>query len=210
MSSNQMFENLGGDSAYINNSTDHAEDYISKEDGWVSGIQLHPDYSQYRDEQAGWNVAGKGWKANANNPSTSASTLKSIYPYNNGLRYANWEGSDRYHELFSKRSITFMQEMIMKGLKGVHPEGKNIIVKDDIIKSVADSIFNSSFSNAQQMQMMTINFIINHIRCEYQTIQQNNKLSIWVTNYGVESGMKKFNDIKLNDKSRSNSFYVRY
>lgn len=203
------YQSIGGDAAYVNNLSENA-DQIVKEDGWAAGIRLHPDYSQYSDEQAGWNVAGKGWKNNANNPTTSANTLRSIYPYNNGLRYANWQGNERYHALFSNRSIKFMQEMIMKGLKGVHPEGKNIVVKEDIIKSVADSIFNSSFSNAQQMQMMTINFIINHIKNEYQTIEQNNKLSIWVTKYGIESGMKQFNDVKLNDKSRSNYFYVRY
>ena len=63
---------------------------------------------------------------------------------------------------------------------------------------------------------MVVNYIINHIKNETQMIQQNNKLSIWVTNYTVDSGMQKLSkgDIKLNESSKASSqggsFYVRY
>ena len=189
-------------------------DKIIQDDGWLGGVRLHPDYAQYADEEAGWNAFGKGTKYNANNQTTSADSLKGLYPYQNGYRYFAWNGSDRYNALYSPRSIQFMSEMITKGLQGVHPEGKKIIVKDDIIKSVADSIFQSSFSDASAMQQMVVSYIINHIKNETQMIQQNNKLSIWITNYGVESGMKRFDGIKLNESSKASSqggsFYVRY
>ena len=189
-------------------------DKIIEQDGWLGGVRLHPDYAQYADEEAGWNAFGKGTQFNANNQTTSANSLKGLYPYQNGYRYFAWNGSDRYNALYSPRSIQFMSEMITKGLQGVHPEGKKIIVKDDIIKSVADSIFQSSFSNAEQMQAMVTSYIINHIKNETQMIQQNNKLSIWITNYNVDSGMKKFDGIKLNESSKASSqggsFYVRY
>lgn len=191
-------------------------DKIIEQDGWMGGVRLHPDYAQYSDEEAGWNAWGKGTQYNANNQTTSARALKGLGKVNNGYRYFAWNGSDRFNALFAPRSIQFMSEMITKGLQGVHPEGKNIIVKDDIIKSVADSIFQSSFSNAEQMQSMVVNYIINHIKNETQMIQQNNKLSIWVTNYTVDSGMQKLSkgDIKLNESSKASSqggsFYVRY
>jgi hypothetical protein len=53
------------------------------------------------------------------------------------------------------------------------------------------------------LQEMTVNFIVNTVKAEFETTQKNNKLSIWVTNYDVGSGMKKFNDIKLNRKMRT-------
>ncbi len=188
-------------------------DKIIEQDGWMGGIRLHPDYAQYSDEEAGWNAWGKGTRYNANNQTTSSQTLKGQYPYQNGYRYFAWNGSDRYNALYSPRSIQFMSEMITKGLQGVHPEGKKIIVKDDIIKSVADSIFQSSFSSAEQMQAMVVNYIINHIKNETQMIQQNNKLSIWVTKYDTNSNMQKLSqgDIKLNESGhKSKGFYVRY
>lgn len=191
-------------------------DKIIEQDGWLGGVRLHPDYAQYADEEAGWNAFGKGTQFNANNQTTSANSLKGLYPYQNGYRYFAWNGSDRYNALYAPRSIQFMSEMITKGLQGVHPEGKKIVVKDDIIKSVADSIFQSSFSNAEQMQQMVCSYIINHIKNETQMIQQNNKLSIWITNYTIDSGMQKISkgDIKLNESSKASSqggsFYVRY
>lgn len=179
-------------------------------DGWSTGIKLHPDYGQWADENDGWNVAGKGAKYNINNQTTSNQTLKKLYPYNSNYRYFGYQGNDRYNSLFSDRNIAFMSQMITKGLEGIHPENKNIIVPDITIRSVADSIFQSSFSNADIMTKMVINFIINHIKNEYQTIQQNNKLSIWVTKYDTNSGLQRFNGIKLNDTMRSHFSTVRY
>jgi hypothetical protein len=36
---------------------------------------------------------------------------------------------------------------------------------------------------------------------------KNNKLSIWVTNYTPDTGMKQFDGIKLNKKQRSHYEY---
>ena len=203
------FNYLNGTTKILNNVSPEADAIISA-DGWQSGIQLHPDYNDWKDENTAWSVTGKGWQANANNQTTSAQALKDLYPYNSNYRYWGYRGNDRYHSLFNERNIRFMSEMITKGLKGVHPEGKPIVVKNDIIKSVADSVFQSSFSNADQMTKMVINFIINFIKNEFETIQNNNKLSIWVTNYSVDSGMQKHSDIKLNESMRSHAGYVRY
>ena len=211
MNPNPGYNYIDGPVRSPNNISPEA-DTILEQDGWTNSVRLHPDYGQYADEEAGWNVAGKGAKYNANTQTTSSQTLKNLYPYNQNYRYFGYRGNDRYHALFADRSIQFMSEMITKGLQGVHPEGKPIIVPAQTIKSVADSVFNSSFSNANQMQQMTVNFIINHIKNEFETIEKNNKLSIWVTNYGIESGMSRLPNfqIKLNEKSRSHFSYLRY
>jgi len=102
----------------------------------------------------------------------------------------------------SDKSIAFMSRIITKQLDGVHPEGKNIIVPNDTIRSVADSIYQTSVQSADVMQKMTINYITNAIRDEYQQIENNNKLDIWVTKYDIDSGLQQFNGIKLNSKQR--------
>ena len=95
-----------------------------------------------------------------------------------------------------------MSKQITKGLAGVHPEGKNIIVPNDTIKSFADSVFLNTTQSVDVMQQMIINYIITTIKSEYEVIENNNKLDIWVTKYDLNSGMQKFNDIKLNNKQR--------
>ena len=103
-----------------------------------------------------------------------------------------------------------MQGMITKFLTGVHPEGKNIVVPKDTIRSVADSVFQTSFANADQMQKQIISFIVAQIKEEYITTQKNNNLNIWVTKYDIDSGMKQFDDVKLNNKQRSHYSYIKY
>ena len=46
---------------------------------------------------------------------------------------------------------------------------------------------------------MKLNIIKNNVGIVEDT---NNKLDIWVTKYDLNSGMQKFNDIKLNNKQR--------
>jgi hypothetical protein len=173
----------------------------------LMGVEQHPDYQQWESENRKWNAFEQN---TTNNQTNAAKTFDGLYPYNGQVRYFGYRGGDRYTSLFCDRSIKFMSEMITNGLKNVHPEGKNIIVPDETIKSVADSIFEGSFSDAKQMQMMVVNLIIKHIINEYDTIEKNNKLSIWITKYDTNSGMKKFDGIKLNDKQRSHSGYWKY
>ena len=110
----------------------------------------------------------------------------------------------------SQPSINYMSVEITKKLVGVHPDGKNIIVPDETIRSVAVSMFENNYMSVDVLQEMTVNYISNSIRAEFQTIQKNNELSIWITNYDVSSGMKKFSDIKLNNKSRRNNMQWHY
>ena len=103
-----------------------------------------------------------------------------------------------------------MSAMITHYLKGVHPEGKNITVPEATIKSVADSVFQSTHASVQVMQEMVVNYIVQYIKDEYETTNKNNQLSIWVTKYDQETGLKQFNDVKLNAKGRPSYFQWRY
>jgi hypothetical protein len=126
-----------------------------------------------------------------------------ITNYNKEYRYQIYSSeTEKQRLLFSPYSISLMSKQISYFLKGVHPEGKNIIVPNDMIVSVADSFYNNSVAHLDVLQMMTVKYIVNMIKEEYEQINLNNKLSIWVTKYDIESGLQQFNDIKLNNRRR--------
>ena len=187
-------------------------------------VNAHPYYYQTRaDDDIGQQKYYGDWYSfengrnsftpnnwNANNTSTDSRTYEGEYPQNANYRYFGYQGGDRYATLFSDKSIKWMQSMITKFLTGVHPEGKQIVVPEDTIRSVADSVFQTSFANADQMQKQVVSFIVAQIKEEYDTIQKNNNLNIWVTKYDIDSGMKQFDDVKLNNKQRSHYSYIKY
>lgn len=123
---------------------------------------------------------------------------------NNDYRYsAGFKGRKRYNDIYSKESVSKIGMEITKKLNGVHPEGKNIIIPVDTISSVIDAMYNKTpHVEFDVMVEMVINYITNQVKTEYQTIQQNNKLEIWVTNYDVTSGLQRFSAPKLNNKTR--------
>lgn len=190
------------------------------------GYRFHPDYYQWnaqrplpgqyttvsplvykRDPSA----VDVGEIINANNVDTDAVAMYGEqYPYMSNYRYYGWQGSDRYNTLFSDASVKFMSKMITNMLYGVYPNKKTVVVPDETIRSVADSVYNSSFANADQMQKMVVNYIVNWIQSEADTINKNNNLSIWVQKYDTDTGMKKFDGIKLNQKQRSHYTVWKY
>jgi hypothetical protein len=129
----------------------------------------------------------------------------------NNYRYHQYEGRDRYNALFSNQTLEYISKEITKRLKGVHPEGKNIILPNDTIISVIDSIHTkTSNASLDVMVEMSINYIVNQIKSEYETTEKNNKLSVWTSNYTLDTGMQRFSDVKLNRKSRVNYTAWRY
>jgi hypothetical protein len=141
--------------------------------------------------------------------SRQAKNFLNIGDVNNNYRYARYDGRDRYQSLFSRPTIDTISREITIRLKGVHPEGKNIIVPNETILSVMEAVHTKT-NNAELDVMieMVINYIVNQIRVEYETTQKNNKLSIWTTNYTLDTGMQRFDGIKLNNKTRLN--YTRW
>ena len=94
---------------------------------------------------------------------------------NNNYRYVLWSQSNtgqRYPILLSRDSLNYMSSQITKRLNGVHPDGKNIIVPDDTIKSVADSVFQNNSNSFDVLQEMIINYIVSQIKTEYETVEK--------------------------------------
>ena len=130
---------------------------------------------------------------------------------NNNYRYHKYDGRERYNTFFSTPSLNTISNEITKRLKGVHPEGKNIILPNETILSVMEAVHTkTSNASLDVMMEMVVNYIVNQVKTEYQTTEQNNKLSIWVTNLDVTTGMQRFSDVKLNRKTRVNYTAWRY
>lgn len=108
--------------------------------------------------------------------------------------------NDIYFDFFSKINISYMSGEITKRLKGIHPEGKNILIPDKTLISVMDSIYTNTPRDISVMTMMTISYIVDHITNEFVIEAQNKKLSIWTTNFGPETGLRQYSKIKLREK----------
>lgn len=129
--------------------------------------------------------------------------------YNSKLRYAQYSSvTNKELTLFSEPSIRKMSNQITFFLKGVSE--KDIIVPDEFIIKVSDSFYENTPATLEQLQMMIVKYIVDYVKQEVYTIDKNNKLSIWVTKYDVESGLKQTSDVKLNNKRRAYYSYFSY
>lgn len=108
--------------------------------------------------------------------------------------------SDVYYSFFGKANVNYISSQITSRLNGVHPEGKNIIVPNDKIISVMDSFYKNTYRDVDKLTMMTISYIVDYIKNEYEIEKQNNNLNIWVINHPPEYGMQRTPTIKLKEK----------
>lgn len=110
--------------------------------------------------------------------------------------------NDHYdYQYYSRKTVDYISEMCTKLLKGVHPDGKNIIVSNENIMSVMESIFeNNPRVSSDVRAKMVIAFIVDSIKTEFETIEKNNKLDIEVIKYTGEAGIRKTPLIKTRQK----------
>lgn len=132
--------------------------------------------------------------------------------YNRNFRYAVSQAShtQKENDLFSPESISLIQRIIAINTKGIDKEGRNIIVPEKTIRSVCDSFYENTVAQTDVLQMMIANFITNAIIEEHEQQEQNNKLSVWITKYDIDSGMRQVPAIKLNNKRRPYTSYFSY
>lgn len=137
--------------------------------------------------------------------------FKGLGDVNKNFRFAAFSTRQPYDDLFAEDTIRFISLSITQKLKGVHPDGKNIIIPNHTIQSVLESMYtNNNRMGNEVLVNMTINHIANSIRTEYETTEKNNKLSAWVTQYDVTTGLQRFSDVKLNNKKRTQYFMWKY
>lgn len=117
-------------------------------------------------------------------------------------RYVGWhEYYDSTKDYFSQKTINLISKKISELTKGVHPKNKIIIVPDEHIANIMDSIFRyyrpatgdiysryiiptDERNSVPYMIDQVIETIVNLIRTQYAMDECNSKLSAWVQVYG--------------------------
>lgn len=135
----------------------------------------------------------------------------SVNPWYRNVSYTAANDPD-YRSLFNKQSVQWMSDQITARLKGVHPEGKNILVPKETILSVADSFYQNTQLTVEMLQEMIILKIVEQIRQDFELTKQNNKLSAWVQLYSMDTGLKQWSDAEdwINQKRRTHFYHWNY
>lgn len=122
--------------------------------------------------------------------------------------------------VFNRPVFDLIKKKVTEMTRGVHPEGKAIVVTDEVIKNRLDQVvevyipetgdiytrfnFNGVGDANYPMQVIdiAINSMVNQIKTEFEANQCNNNLTIWTTVYGDfnEHGLRQHPPIKLNKR----------
>lgn len=128
------------------------------------------------------------------------------------------EGNEKVHFIFSEKNIRYLSQTITEALDGVDPEGRQIVIPDDKICNVLNSVFRSGTrpnigdihtrfiippvqtrNDIMDMNNQTIAIIVDYIKNEIEMTENNKKLTIWNTLYGDfnEAGLRAHPTIKI-------------
>jgi len=120
--------------------------------------------------------------------------------------------------LYSSSNIKSLSDAITNALQGVHPENKKIIVPDETIAQMLSNVYrngtrpnigdihtryiipqNEPRCDLRSINNQTINIIVRSIKDEFQTIEQNKRLSVWNSVYGDfnKEGLRAHAPIKI-------------
>jgi hypothetical protein len=141
--------------------------------------------------------------------------MDKVQSYN---QYRNVLGQGVLEYVFTKENISLIQRKTAELLRGVHPEGKPIVVTEKVIVAALDSVIQDYVPNigaihssryvvgdepiafySRDVIDRTINFIVQSVRDEYDMIKANFDLSIWDSIRGDfnRKGLMPHSTIKL-------------
>jgi hypothetical protein len=130
----------------------------------------------------------------------------------------NYQVSPIHQQVFSDENISKLSAVITESTKGLDPENRNIVVPPGRIAEVLSSIFRNGTrthigdiytrfiipqdrgrNDLENINMQALNTIIATIRDEYETIQNNKKLSVWTTVLGDfnSHGLRSYPVLKM-------------
>lgn len=123
--------------------------------------------------------------------------------------------SDIYDEkFFNMKVVKHISKECTRLLTGLYPDHKSVEVSVKNILSVMDSVYQQRpHVDINEMIKMVISFIVQHIKIEFETIENNNKLNIDVWLLDGSYGIVGHPEIKLNNKQHRRTygdFDVRY
>jgi hypothetical protein len=149
--------------------------------------------------------------------SDSASKFALDFPNNRNVnvsyRYSAFTAAKDplYTSLYCDSSISWMSNQITARLKGVHPEGKDIVVPAETILSVADSYaHNGKYTDLELIKQQVVMMIVEHVINDFESTKVNNNLSVWNSIFTDDKGLTRKNDIKLNNRRRTPFYSWNY
>jgi hypothetical protein len=152
--------------------------------------------------------------------------------YTGFLKYSAYSSSpnDLASKIFTEETIKYISEEVTKNLKGLMTNTR-IVVPDENITSVLSNVFenyrpntqdiytkyniiqNKTIDDANYIVLQTIDILVQDIRLNIETINQNNKLTIWTTVLGDnnEHGLRSHDQIKIRKKRPTSMlFHMNY
>lgn len=142
-----------------------------------------------------------------NNPTYSANVLKDV-------------PTTFERDVYSPETLKKISGIITESLKGVDPQGRDIVVGENTIKSVLSSIieshiprsgdiyskyqimYNDPNNSAEDIIAKTIEVITYTMRNQTEMTENNNKLSVWDNLFGDfnKHGLRAHSNIKLKER----------
>lgn len=133
--------------------------------------------------------------------------IQNIYPSN----LYNPTDSQFPKEYFTKQNVENIQRLVAKLLDGMRDDKKRIIVSEENVLSVMQSIIlNYPRTSVDNILLMTASMIANLIRNEYQTIKKNFSYNIDVLRYSGEYGIRQYPPIKILKKRLTSGWNYNY
>lgn len=102
---------------------------------------------------------------------------------------------------FNDNVVTYISQQCTKLLTGLYKGYKSITVSRENILSVMDSIYMTRpHQEINDMINAVISYIVQQIKIEYETIENNNKLDVDVILYSGEYGIRRVPQITVKNK----------
>jgi hypothetical protein len=122
---------------------------------------------------------------------------------------------ETYQDLMTDEIFDSIQTEITKEVNKAFPNDKPVIVTRRVIKQALEYAIVNRYSynfNYYDVIHTVINSFVQQIIDEKTTIEQNDKLDIWIQKYDGTKGLRGHSTIRLNDKGVSVpvSFMGRY
>lgn len=167
------------------------------------------------DNMETWKMLTTRYVPNALESSTDNAKLEidtnHVSPWLRYTAFTPLQDAD-YTTLFGKESVKWMSAQITLRLKGVHPEGKEIIVPDSSILSVADSFYRGTQLSIEMLREMIILHIVSQVTNDFQQLQQNDALSAWQTLYSMDTSLQRHSSTEswIRQKRRTHFYHTFY
>jgi len=136
--------------------------------------------------------------------------------------YVGWDttadGSDKIKYLFSQTNIDYLSRTISEALQGVDPQNRKIIIPDDKICNILNSVYRNGTrpnvgdihsryiipsiqtrNDVRDMNNQTIGIIVSYIKDEIEMTENNKSLTVWNSLYGDfnQVGLRAHPQIKI-------------